>query len=145
MPFNWSEATLSCNDILGWQMFPMLKHVALALSLLLNCVLIFLFVVPSKPDGMRMTCKQAQSEVLNKQATVDFALKNNGSFVATHDFLQASDYRLRNIANIDDKVTFIYVAKSYPQTCGFHLPVIDGTIVRVQTDSSVLPSVTGVN
>lgn len=61
-----------------------------------------------------MSCKEARSEVLNKQATVAFALENNGSFVTTHEFLQASDYRLRNIANIDGRVTFVYVANSYP-------------------------------
>jgi len=123
----------------------MLKHAALALSLFLNGVLILWFVIPPKPSGIRMTCEEARSEVLNKQATVSFALQNNGSLAATHDFLRASDFGLRNIANIDGQVYFVYVAKSYPQTCGFHLPAIDGSIVRVRTDLSVLPSVTSVN
>ncbi|MFN3972312.1 MAG: hypothetical protein ACK4L4_13230 [Gemmobacter sp.] len=123
----------------------MLKHAALVLSLLLNAVLIVWFVIPPKPSGIRMTCEEARSDVLNKRATAGFALKNNGSLAATHDFLRASDYELRNIASMNGQVTFVYVAVTYPQTCGFHFPGIDGSVVPVQADLSVFPSVNGVN
>ncbi len=124
----------------------MLKNGALALSLLLNGALIFWFAaLPARPSGIRMTCEQARSDVLNKQATIDFALQNNGSLAATHSFLWASDYRLRNVANTNGQVIFVYIATTYPQTCGFHLPGIYGSIVRVRTDVPARPSVIGVN
>ncbi|EBA11444.1 hypothetical protein RCCS2_02258 [Roseobacter sp. CCS2] len=92
-----------------------------------------------------MTCEEARSEILNKQATIDFASNKNGSIIMLHDFLDASDYTLRSMTSSDEQITLVYVANTYPKTCGIHLPGFDGNIIRVQTDISGTSRVIAVN
>jgi hypothetical protein len=123
----------------------MFKNIALAVSLLLNGIVAYWAFFPTQSNAARMTCAEASSETLNKQATLKFSIENSGSLAATHDFLRASDYGLRNIASVNGQLTFVYTAKSYPQSCGFHLPGLDGNIVRIRTDLLVPPTIVDVN
>ena len=112
---------------------------------MLNGVIAYNFFTPRQSNAVKMTCDEAHSEILNKQATFKFSSENNGSLALTHDFLRASDYSLRNIGISDDQVTFVYTATSHPSTCGHHLPGIDGSIVRVHTNMKADLSITNVN
>ncbi|CAN7652927.1 hypothetical protein [Rhizobium sp. LjRoot254] len=119
----------------------MLRNVVLALSLLMNGVVGYAYYFPAIGTGPKMSCDEARSDAENKAATEAFARENGGSLAKTHEFLKNSDYKLRNIGDAGDGLTFVYVATHYSSTCGFHLPGIDGSIVRILTDSQVEPLV----
>jgi hypothetical protein len=119
----------------------MLKNIILAVSLAINAFALFVFLNPVSYPSPKMSCEQARSELLNKQATWTFARENDGSFFKTHQFLRASDYKLRNIAMADGSTVFVYTADTYPSTCGWHMPGIDGSIVRVKTDLTAEPRI----
>lgn len=123
----------------------MLKNLLLACSLLLNGIIAYSLFTPARTNAAKMTCEEARSEILNKQATLKFSSENNRSLVRTHEYLWASDYTLRNIGFSDGQATFVYTAEWYPKTCGFHLPGIDGSIVRVLTNIEADLSITEVN
>lgn len=94
----------------------------------------------------RMTCAEATSETLNKQATARFVASQGGSLGAVHDFLRASDYELRNISTASGTLTFVYTARHYVQTCGWGVAgLIEGTIIRVHTDLAAEPQVVSVD
>ncbi|MEM7176670.1 MAG: hypothetical protein AAF503_03100 [Pseudomonadota bacterium] len=114
----------------------MIKYVALVLSLLLNAMFAMALYLPDRDSGPRMTCEEASNEELNKLTTRAFINTSKGSFDATHRFLRASDYELRNISRENGMATFVYVARHFRNTCGIHLPGIDGSIVRVRVDPS---------
>jgi hypothetical protein len=122
----------------------MLKNSLLVLSLLINSLALYaayLFYFPPATRMAKMTCQEARSESDSKIAIEIFARKNGGSFAKTHEFLWYSGFYLRNIVDRGDTTIFVYVATSYSSACGLHLPGIDGTIVRVETDISASPSV----
>jgi hypothetical protein len=119
----------------------MLRNVVLALSLLINGVVGYVYYFPATGTGPKMSCDEARNDAANKAATETFARENGGSLAKTHEFLTSSDYKLRNIDNDGGGLTFVYIATSYSSTCGLHLPGIDGSIVRVLTDSQAEPLV----
>lgn len=119
-----------------------MKNTALVLSLIVNALAAAIFFNPVRLPGPKMTCFEARSEIHNKQAARDFLALGN-DFWKLQAFLRASDYQLRNI-NFEGGVTFVYTATRYPSACGWHLPGVDGTIIRVQTDLTTEPKVTGV-
>ena len=123
----------------------MLKNSVLVASLLLNGIAGYWLLLPTKSNAVRMSCAEATSETLNKKATLKYARENNNSLSKTQDFLRASDYKLRNITIKNGQVGFVYTAKSYPQSCGLRIPGIDGSIVRIKTDLTAIPTITGVN
>jgi hypothetical protein len=88
-----------------------------------------------------MTCDQSTNEELNKKAAAAFAHSSGESFFKTHEYLTSSDYVLRHINLSGDSVTFVYTANIYPSTCGWLLPGVDGSIVRVRTDLAKEPSI----
>ena len=112
----------------------MIKYIVLAVSLFLNAVFAFALYVPDRNNGPKMTCEESRNEKLNKLATRNFAIEREGSFDDTHRFLLASDYKMRNVSQSSGMLTFVYVASHYRNTCGFHLPGIDTSIVRVRVD-----------
>jgi hypothetical protein len=125
----------------------MLKNSLLLVSLLINSLALYVayvFYFPPTTYAEKMTCREARSEPDSKTATEAFAKRNVGSFAKTHEFLRNSGFYLRNIADGDDTIIFVYIATSYSSACGPHLPGVDGTIVRVETDISAKPSVKAV-
>ena len=122
----------------------MIKNVILVLSLALNAVALWVVSHPPRASGPKMTCAEAINEDLNKEATRTFARENDGAFLRVHDYPAASDYRLRNVHLTGGAATFVYVAKTYPSTCGSIVPGIDGSIVRVKTNLPDVPAVTEV-
>jgi hypothetical protein len=123
---------------------PIMKNFILAVSLAVNALALYIVFNPGVIPGPKMTCKQSTSEDANKRATSAFSKETGGSFIKVHEYLRASDYQLRNIAVADGSVTFAYTANTYPSTCGWLMPGIDTTIVRVRTDLAVEPKVTAV-
>ncbi|MEM0949742.1 MAG: hypothetical protein AAGK37_20255 [Pseudomonadota bacterium] len=121
----------------------MIQYAALGLSLLLNAIFAIGLYLPDRNSGPKMTCVEATNDGLNKRATQAFIDASEGSFDATHRFLRASDYELRDISREIGMPTFVYVARHYRNTCGLHLPGIDGSIVRVGVDPSRDFQVTG--
>jgi hypothetical protein len=113
----------------------MLKNALLALSLLINGAVAYLYYFPKVDSGPRMSCEQARRDAENKLATDAFARANGGSFAKTHAFLVNSGYGLRNVDDEGGSLTFVYVATSYSASCGIHLPGFGGGIVRVGTDA----------
>ncbi len=96
----------------------------------------------------RMTCAEARSEVLNKEATARFVASQGGSLGAVHDFLKASDYELRNIGAHPGHgtLTFVYTARHYVRTCDWgRVGLIDGTIICLHTDLTAEPQVVSVD
>ena len=119
----------------------------LAASLGTNALLGFFFLVsgPENAAGEKMTCDQSRSETGSKQATAAYAALHDASFEATHQFLRASGFALRNLHSESDGTTFVYIARSYGRTCGrMHWPGFDGSIVRVKTDIRTAPRITDV-
>ncbi|MEM6676986.1 MAG: hypothetical protein AAF675_03845 [Pseudomonadota bacterium] len=124
---------------------PLLLGLGLGLSLALNAALALPYLLADRASGgPRMSCAEATNEVANKAATRRFAAANGDDLAATHAFLRASDYRLRNLHQDGDQTVFVYIARHYPQTCGHNLPGIDGSIVRLRTDMAEAPRVVGV-
>jgi hypothetical protein len=112
----------------------MIKYAVLALSLFLNAIFANALYVPDRNSRPKMTCEESRNETLNKLVTRNFAIEREGSFDDTHMFLLASDYEMRNVSQSSGMLTFVYVANHYRNTCGFHLPGIDTSIVRVRVD-----------
>lgn len=122
----------------------MLRNVVLAMSVLANCLLVYMAFQPVNPATFsdRMTCAQARSETENKKAVSDYVEGHGWSFSKAHEFLRNSDYELSNVSASDGKLTFVYVSSAfYPSTCGIHVPGIDGGIVRIDTEVVVDPRV----
>jgi hypothetical protein len=119
----------------------LIKNLLLAFSIVGNAVAVYVFLNPETLPGPRMTCEEARSDHLNKQATATFASDNDMSLSKVHAFLRASGYQLRNI----DAGTYVYTTRDYRSACGISLPGIDGSILRVRTDVSADSAVLSVN
>ena len=121
----------------------MFRNVILAISLLINCLLVYIMFLPASTarNVDRMTCQQARSEIDNKRAVSAYADSHGSSLSKVHNFLVNSDYALRNVAVQGGNVTFVYTASFYPSTCGLHLPGVDVSIVRVETEIATDPRI----